>query len=149
MLAILAERAAGQPYHDLVHEYVCQPAGLVDTAFLRNDESHERLAEHYLTEAGLRNNVLHLTVAGVGDGGISSTAQDLHAFWQALFAGRIVTSDLVAQFTKVRTDRAAEAMAYGLGFWLEQGGPRCSCRAMTQACRSAASTIRTQGSPPR
>lgn len=45
VLAIVAERAAGQPYHDLVHERVCQPAGLVDTAFLRNDESHERVAQ--------------------------------------------------------------------------------------------------------
>ena len=123
VLAIIAERAAGQPYHDLVHERVCQPAGLVDTAFLRNDESHERLAEHYLTDDGPRTNVLHLPVAGVGDGGITSTAGDLHAFWQALFAGRIVTSDLVAQFTRVRTEGAAEGMSYGLGFWLEQRGP--------------------------
>jgi CubicO group peptidase (beta-lactamase class C family) len=90
VLAILAERAAGQPYHELVHERVCQPAGLVDTAFLRNDESHERAAEHYLTDSGLRTNVLHLPVTGVGDGGITSTAEDLHAFWRALFAGRIV-----------------------------------------------------------
>ena len=123
VLAIIAERAAGQPYPDLVHERVCQPAGLVDTAFLRTDESHERLAEHYLTDSGLRTNVLHLPVAGVGDGGITSTAEDLHAFWRALFAGRIVASDLVARFTQVRTEEAAEAMSYGLGFWLEQGGP--------------------------
>ncbi|MBW3562959.1 MAG: beta-lactamase family protein, partial [Actinobacteria bacterium] len=116
VLAIIAERAAGQPYHDLVHERVCQPAGLVDTAFLRTDESHERLAEHYLTDSGLRTNVLHLPVVGVGDGGITSTAEDLHAFWRALFAGRIVASDLVARFTQVHTEEAAEAMSYGLGF---------------------------------
>ncbi len=123
VLAIIAERAAGQPYHDLVHERVCLPSGLADTAFLRNDESHERLAEHYLTDEGSRTNVLHLPVAGVGDGGITSTAGDLHAFWQALFAGRIVSSDLVAQFTSVRTEEADEGMSYGLGFFLERGGP--------------------------
>lgn len=123
VLAILAERAASQPYHDLVHQRVCQTAGLADTAFLRNDESHERLAEHYLSDSGLRTNVLHLPVAGVGDGGIASTAQDLHAFWQALFTGRVVNADLVAQLTQVRTEQAAEARSYGLGFWLEHGGP--------------------------
>jgi CubicO group peptidase (beta-lactamase class C family) len=122
VLAIIAERAAGQPYHDLVHDRVCQAAGLVDTAFLRNDESNERLAEHYLTDVGLRTNVLHLPVVGVGDGGITSTAQDLHTFWQALFAGEIVSPDLVAQFTRVHTEDAEER-SYGLGFWLEQGGP--------------------------
>lgn len=123
VLAIIAERAAGQPYHDLVHEHVCLPAGLADTAFLRNDESHERLAEHYLTDESSRTNVLHLPVAGVGDGGITSTARDLHAFWQALFSGRIVSADLVAQFTSMRTEDAAEGVSYGLGFWLERGGP--------------------------
>lgn len=123
VLAIIAERVAGQPYHDLVHEGVCQPAGLVDTAFLRNDESHDRLAEHYLTDTGLRTNVLHLPVAGIGDGGLTSTAQDVHTFWQSLFAGRIVPLDLVAQWTSAHTGTATDTMAYGLGFWLERGGP--------------------------
>ncbi len=125
-LAIIAERAAGQPYHDLVHHRVCRPAGLVDTAFLRNDEANERVAEHYLTDVGIRTNVLHLPVAGVGDGGITSTAEDLHAFWRALFAGHIVSSELVAEFTKVPTAEADDAMSYGLGFWLSQDGPEVS-----------------------
>lgn len=122
VLAIIAERAAGKPYHDLVHDRVCLPAGLADTAFLRTDESHERSAEHYLTDDGSRTNVLHLPVAGVGDGGITSTAGDIRAFWRALFAGHIVSSDLVEQLTSVRTEQAAEGLSYGLGFWLERGG---------------------------
>jgi CubicO group peptidase (beta-lactamase class C family) len=126
VLAIIAERAAGQPYHDLVHDRVCQPAGLVDTAFLRSDESYERVAEHYLTDVGSRTNVLHLPVTGLGDGGITSTAQDLHTLWQALFAGGIVGPDLVAQFTSAHTDDAGHGRSYGLGFWLEQDGPAVS-----------------------
>jgi CubicO group peptidase (beta-lactamase class C family) len=60
---------------------------------------------------------------GVGDGGIVSTSEDLHAFWKGLFAGRIVALDLVAQFTDVRTEKASEARSYGRGFWLERGSP--------------------------
>ena len=37
LLAILAERAAGVPYHQLVHDRVIAPAGMVDTAFQRSD----------------------------------------------------------------------------------------------------------------
>jgi len=124
VLGIIAERVAGQPYHDLVLRRVCEPAGLFDTAFLRTDESHPRLAEHYLAHEGLRTNVLHLPVAGIGDGGITSTARDVHAFWRALFAGRIVGPDLAAQFTAASTEEAASGLSYGLGFWLERGGPR-------------------------
>lgn len=123
VLAIIAERAAEQPYHDLVHERVCQAAGLVDTAFLRSDESNERVAEHYLTDEGLRTSVLHLPVIGVDDGGITSTADELHTLWQALFAGRIVDADLVRRFTTPHSDDTGEGMGYGLGFWLEQDGP--------------------------
>ena len=87
VLALLAERASGVPFHDLVDERVCRPAGMVDTAFLRSDELPGRAAVGYLDDDGLRTNVLHLPVRGNGDGGIYTTAADVHALWAALFAG--------------------------------------------------------------
>jgi CubicO group peptidase (beta-lactamase class C family) len=38
LLALLAERASGVPFDELVTERVCTPAGMGDTAFLRSDE---------------------------------------------------------------------------------------------------------------
>ena len=38
VLALLAERASGVDFHQLVRTLVCEPAGMVDTAFLRSDE---------------------------------------------------------------------------------------------------------------
>ena len=38
LLAVLAERASGVGYHDLVRTLVCVPAGMADTGFLRSDE---------------------------------------------------------------------------------------------------------------
>ena len=38
VLALIAERASGASYHDLVSEEILIPAGLADTAFLRSDE---------------------------------------------------------------------------------------------------------------
>lgn len=67
--------------------------------------------------------MLHLPVAGIGDGGITSTARDVHVFWRAMFAGRIVGRDFVTQFTAAYTDEAASGLSYGLGFWLEHDGP--------------------------
>ena len=90
ILALLVERLTGTSFHDLVGERVCGPAGLRDTAFLRSDELPGRAARGYLAPDGLRSNVLHLPVRGSGDGGVYSTVDDVHAFWRALFAGRIV-----------------------------------------------------------
>ena len=86
VLAVLAERASGIPYHELVAQRVCEPAGMGDTAFLRSDELPGRAAIGYLFADGLRTNVLHLPVRGVGDGGIYTTAADVRALWTAFVA---------------------------------------------------------------
>ena len=73
VLALIAERVSGTPFHDLVAERVCKPAGMIDTAFLRTDELPGRAAMGYLEVDGVwRSNVFHLPVRGNGDGG------DLH-----------------------------------------------------------------------
>ena len=42
------------------------------------------MALGYLHADGLRANVLHLPVLGNGDGGIYTTAADMHTFWNSL-----------------------------------------------------------------
>ena len=118
VLALLAERASGVEFHQLVHDLVCEPAGMVDTAFLRSDELPGRAALNYLARDGLRTNVFHLPVVGNGDGGIYSTAADLSAFWDALLAGRIVSPERVAQMLRPRSDWPDGSKRYGLGFHL-------------------------------
>ncbi len=117
VLALLAERAAGTPFHDLVAERVCQPAGMVDTSFLRADELPGRAAVGYLDDEGLRTNVLHLPVRGNGDGGIYTTAADVRSLWDALFAGRIVSLEMVTEMLRPRSDVPELSMRYGLGLW--------------------------------
>ena len=51
---------------------------------------------------------------------IVSTATDLHAFWQALFAGAIVPPETVEQMVAPRSDVPSESKRYGLGFWLHE-----------------------------
>ena len=118
VLALIAERSSGVPFHDLVLERVCRPAGLVDSAFLRMDEPAGRMASGYLDEEGDRTNVLHLPVRGGGDGGIFSTASDIRALWMRLFEGRIVPSNRVADMVRSHSDAPEHERRYGLGFWL-------------------------------
>ncbi len=122
VLALIAERVGGMAFHDLVRTRVCEPAGMRDTAFLRSDEPAGRTALGYLTGDGLRTNVLHLPVRGSGDGGIHTTAADVHVLWEALSAGRVLPRDRVAEMLRPRSDVPAERARYGLGFWLAPTG---------------------------
>jgi len=118
VLALIAERAGGVPFHQLVAQRVCEPAGMSETAFLRSDELSGGTALGYLAADGLRTNVLHLPVRGSGDGGIYTTAADVRAFWEALFAGTIVAREWVAEMTRPRSTSPDDGRRYGLGFWL-------------------------------
>jgi CubicO group peptidase (beta-lactamase class C family) len=79
VLALLAERATGRSFYDLVDEHVCRPAGMTATAFLRSDSLPGTAAAGYLENG--RTNVFHLPVRGSGDGGIYSTLDDIDRFW--------------------------------------------------------------------
>jgi CubicO group peptidase (beta-lactamase class C family) len=121
VLALIAERASAVPFHDLVRDRVCEPAGMRDTEFLRSDELPGRAAVGYLTTDGpSRTNVLHLPVRGSGDGGIYSTVADISSLWSAFFAGRIVSPEWVAQMVRPRSDVPQQSLRYGLGFWLHE-----------------------------
>lgn len=126
VLALLAERATGSSYHDLVRELVTEPAGMVDTAFLRSDALPGDAAIGWVEIDGQwRSNVFHLPVLGTGDGGAYTTLADVHRFWEALDAGRIVTPETVAAMTRVRSVEEGKGQddptGYGLGFWLPTG----------------------------
>ena len=121
VLALIAERASGVPFHELVLQRVCEPAGMSDTAFLRSDELPARTALGYLEVDGAwRSNVLHLPVRGTGDGGIYTTVADVRSLWTAFVAGRIVSPEWVAEMVRPRSDSPEDGRRYGLGFWLHE-----------------------------
>jgi CubicO group peptidase (beta-lactamase class C family) len=123
VLALIAERVSGVAFHDLVQRRVCEPAGMVDTAFLRSDELPGRAALGYVEIDGVwRTNVFHLPVRGSGDGGIYTTAADARSLWLAFFAGRIVPVEWVSEMLRSRSDTSEESFRYGLGFWLDVSG---------------------------
>jgi CubicO group peptidase (beta-lactamase class C family) len=118
VLALLAERVSGTSFHELVARRVCAPAGLADTWFPRTDELPGTAAIGYLGAQGLRSNVFHLPVRGSGDGGIYSTAHDVHRLWLEFFAGHIVPDAWVAEMVRARSVAREQSMRYGLGIWL-------------------------------
>jgi CubicO group peptidase (beta-lactamase class C family) len=122
VLALIAERTSGMPFHDIVRQRVCEPAGMHDTEFLCSDQLPGSAALGYLSVDGDRTNVFHLPVRGNGDGGIYSTVADVHTLWTAFFDGRIVSRANVAEMVRPRSHVPSASMRYGLGFWLHESG---------------------------
>ncbi len=116
VLALLAERATGTPFTDLVVERVCRPLGLGDTAFLRSDDLPAGTALGYLDAEGDRTNILHLPVRGTGDGGAHTTVADVHRLWTG------IDPAVAARAWAPRSDVPEEGARYGLGFWLHPTG---------------------------
>jgi CubicO group peptidase (beta-lactamase class C family) len=119
VLAVLAERASGTPFAELVARRVFQPAGMTASGFHRSDLLPPGTATGYKPDG--RTNVFELPVVGSGDGGAHSTVADLHAFWLALVAGRIVEPSLVALLAERVTADAGDGLGYGRGVWLDGG----------------------------
>ncbi|WP_157156984.1 serine hydrolase [Diaminobutyricimonas sp. LJ205] len=123
VLAVLLERATGETYHQVVQRLVLEPAGLERTGFLPLNALPGDAALGYIDSEGDLANTLHLPVLGNGDGGIFTTAADLHRFWLALLEGRIVARATVDEMIRPRHDVPDERKRYGMGFWLHATHP--------------------------
>ncbi len=120
VLALIAERTSGTPFPELVEQRVCARAGMRSTKFLDSDELPGRAALGYLAVDGAKTNIFHLPVRGSGDGGIYTTTADVHALWDAIFDGRVVSEHWLTQMFRPRSDAPSQSMRYGLGFWLHE-----------------------------
>ena len=149
LLAIIAERVTGVPFHELVVERVCDPAGMAHTRFLRSDELPGTAATGYLHADGLRTNVLHLPVRGSGDGGVYTTVGDLSSLWTAVFSGAVVPQAWVAELVRPRHQPVGDRLGYGLGLWLHPTGvvelhgydAGVSCRSMHEPATGRTWTV--------
>lgn len=123
VLAVVIERVSGRTYHEVVRRLVIEPAGLGRTDFLALNDLPADAALGYLHTEGNLVNTLHLPLLGTGDGGVFTTAGDLHRFWLALLDGRIVSAASVEDMTRPRHDVPQEQRRYGTGFWLHRTHP--------------------------
>ena len=130
VLGVLAARAAGAPFEDVMRERVLTPLGMDDTAFYANDTS--RLATSYENVNG------KLTVRDRPDGqwsrpprfpdgaaGLVSTAEDLLRFGRMLLlpgGNPVLTAGTVAEMTSDQLTPAQQARVWpGFSFLGDRG----------------------------
>ena len=119
VLALIAERTSGIPFHELVRTRVCEPAGMADTEFLRSDELPGRAALGYLAVDGTRGRTSSISpCAAAATAGSTRRPRTSAPSGAAFFAGRIVPPARVKELVQPRSDAPEQSMRYGLGFWL-------------------------------
>jgi CubicO group peptidase (beta-lactamase class C family) len=122
VLALLAERASGRSYQDLVRDIVCKPAGMSSTDFLRSDSLPGTAALGYVEVDGYwRTNVFHLPVVATGDGGVYTTSADITRFWDALMTGRLIGHETRHTMLTPRSPVDEDGDGYALGCWARPG----------------------------
>lgn len=104
LLGLVIEKAADLCYGDYVDRFIFEPAGMDRSGFPALDDPAPEIAEGYLPHkdengqiTGWKRNVYSTTPDPVGDGGATSTAEDLVRFSRALREGRLLSGDMTGE----------------------------------------------------
>ncbi len=126
VLAIVIEKASGTSYADYLQTHIFTPTGMTHSGV--GPQLPEGAAEGaLLTRRGYERWWIDRNLAGiVGDGGVYSTAGDLHRFAQAWFSGKL-TGELTADaLTPLGADKGPilyNGVGQGLGWNVKYEGP--------------------------
>ena len=122
LAGLVIEAASGRPYIEVATDEVLDPAEMADTRFDALDTDPERLATGYLTSDGpyetWRSNIYSVTVVGMPDGGMITTAGDLAKLFDALLGGRLVSPGMVTRMTSPQGPPTDSIERYGYGLHL-------------------------------
>lgn len=115
VLGKIVERLRGMTFEQALRQYLLQPLGLQDSGMLRQDTVVPRLAETYFHRAEngpLTPDLPAYPENWYASGAMYATPEDLLGFANALFGGKILSKDAMAQLLRPGLDE------YGLGLWV-------------------------------
>jgi CubicO group peptidase (beta-lactamase class C family) len=116
LLGMALEQVTGEPYGRLLEERICRHLGLAHTRLGPGHTLVQGYGDHDQPVMGFDS------TQAFSAGGIESTVDDLAAWTQALFGGRVLKPEsLVRMTTPVRT-RDALCTGYGFGFGISGEG---------------------------
>lgn len=113
LLGLIAEKATGRDYYELVRERIYQRAGMVHADHYANTDNSSGFAIGYLADGS--SSAGRIALRGSPAGGGYASANDLLAFANALLAGKLVQPATLARMTTGHAPMGPD-MAYGYGF---------------------------------
>jgi CubicO group peptidase (beta-lactamase class C family) len=167
VLGLVAARAAGKPFGDVLRERVFAPLGMMRTLVYEKgrNEVVDRAYGHTKEPAGFRETDQSSTSATLGDGGVYSCLEDLAKWDEALRANALLSrADMAPALTPVRLADGSqprwpqgeqggdnlfpgEPVAYGFGWFLDpwKGRPRAWHYGDTMGFRSVVERFPADG----
>lgn len=124
LLAMIADKVAGEPLPEFLRKNVFVPLGMKNTFVTAEQKaSWPGLATPYVRENGMYrdahfgDNPIDLTY---GDGGVISTVEDLLKWDQALYTDRLVKSTTLAEAFESGQLTSGEETGYGFGWEIDE-----------------------------
>jgi len=115
LLGVIIERVSGGLYRDFIERNLLVDAGMASSGFHAFNELPANTAWGYLRDRSTTN-IHNLPIRGGGDGGMYSTAEDMHTLWRRLFSCSLLSSELTEDY--LRTHQQLDATrGYGLGVY--------------------------------
>jgi CubicO group peptidase (beta-lactamase class C family) len=167
VLGLVAARAAGQPFGDVLRERIFAPLGMTRTLAYEKgrNEVVDRAYGHTKEPAGFRETDQSATSATLGDGGVYSCLEDLAKWDEALRTHALLSEvEMRIALTPARLRDGSEPawpggeaggdnlypgrpVAYGFGWFLDpwQGRPRMWHHGETMGFRSVVERFPTEG----
>jgi CubicO group peptidase (beta-lactamase class C family) len=166
LLGLVAARAAGQPFGDVLRERIFAPLGMTRTLAYEKgkNEIPDRAYGHTKEPAGFRETDRSSTSATLGDGGVYSCLEDLAKWDEALRTNALLTkAEMTQALTPVRLADGSEPrwpkepggenlfpnqpVAYGFGWFLDpwRGRPRAWHHGETMGFRSIVERFTADG----
>ncbi|QLY40456.1 serine hydrolase [Hujiaoplasma nucleasis] len=116
-LSMIIEELTGN-YHKYIGEKILKKAKMKHSGFFRMDDLPHNTALGYIEkDKNNRTNIFSLPIIGGGDGGMFTTVNDIHNFWNALINGVIIKKETFNQMIKPHAK--ANELYYGYGQWLK------------------------------
>ncbi|HAH96959.1 MAG TPA: penicillin-binding protein [Firmicutes bacterium] len=123
LLGLVIESVSGKTYQQYVTEEIISSLNLQHTGFYRTDALPANTAYGYMDDDSgqWRTNIFCLPVLGGADGGLFTCAADLDKLWRAVFAGHVLSENMLQAFLKPQVMRN-ERGSYGLGIYRYDNG---------------------------
>jgi CubicO group peptidase (beta-lactamase class C family) len=129
LAGLVIEQVAGRAYADVIADEVIRPAGMVDTALEALDFEPARLATGYTASGNdgppesWRANTFSVPAAGMPDGGLITTADDLARLIGRLLDGSLLSPTMAMAMMTPQgpASDAVEQYGYGCQLVVEKG----------------------------
>jgi len=116
MLGMLIEKVTGQKYGEYLTQHLFEPLGLHSTRYCATGPIIKHRAQGYGAEHGTLVNASYINMdLPFGAGSLCSTVGDLVKWESALFGGKVVSANSLAQMTTPAKLTSSRPMPYGFG----------------------------------